>query len=371
MTASGTTAAAVSAALHPSLWRTRTVRGFTCTVLVSMLLVGGLSLLMPLEAALFGSSEIGRKPFSSAMQVVGLPHILIGFLFMVTSARMRNTRSRLSIGLALLAGAGLCWVFHLSGGPDASPQIPMAFVGLYFLVHAYRDEWFFYYRYGEEGPRTDRRHLPLLLLGLLCTLLALAWSWAVVVGIDQSRSMRHLFDPRGLGDLQRLALWALPFAIFCALAWLCLSMALARSGRSLGELLSQDRPLWLVYFGVLLVILVCSPLGGKLYIAVLLHVVGWWIFASVTIAQMSRKAASAAAPIPAPVPTIGLLSWMRTTQRGFQTLHGVLALVTLGLLLLYFHVQPSMQGTGWSWVLERDAFYYWTVMHVTVSFVPK
>lgn len=340
--------------------RSRTIRGFLCTVLAMVLLVGGLSLLAPLEQAIFGAAHLAGRPFASAMQIVGLPHVLIGFLFMATSVKMRNVRSRLAIGAMLLVGALLCGLFYLAGGPNAHPRLPMAFLAAYFLVHAYRDELFFYQRYGEEKPRTDRRHLPLLLVALFVSLLALAWSWAMSGGIE-SREFRALVDLRTLQPGQRLALWLAPCAALCALAWACVRAALRRSGRSLRELLAEDKPLWFVYLGVPLVVFVCGPWGGQFYALVLLHVIGWWIFASLSFASAGRK----------PAPARGVWTWMRTTQRGFQTLHGASSLAVLVLLLCYFHSQTPLQDTAWSWVLDRDAFYYWTVMHVTVSFVPK
>lgn len=351
---------ASSAGMAPNLWHSRTVRGYMCTVLAMTLLISGLYLLAPLERAVFGEAHLCDQPFSSAMLILGLPHVMIGFLFMVTSLGMRNARSRVAIGTMLLAGVVLCWLFLLAGGPNARPRIPMALVALYFLVHSYRDEWFFYRSYGEEGPRADRRHLPLMLSGLLATVLGLLWTLAIT-GAPLSRDVDALIDLQGMGGGQRMALWLIPLGTLGTLAWVCIISATRRSGRTLSQLFADDRPLWFVYLTVPLMVLVCAPLGGKFHALVLLHVIGWWVFASVSLNRTNQK----------PRPARGLWIWLRTTQSGFQTLHGVSAVVVLGLLLFYFHSPTPLQDTAWSWFLDRDAFYYWTVMHVTVSFVPK
>ena len=64
--------------------------------------------------------------------------------------------------------------------------------------------------------------------------------------------------------------------------------------------------------------------------------------------------------------------WVRTTQTGFQTLHlGLLVvLMAIGVVWAYaFHNDAAHHAM---WVLvSRDAFPYWTIMHVTVSFTPR
>lgn len=354
-------ALAARPALPDSWWNTRTVRGFFNTVLLLIALVGGLRLLAPIEVEFLGAGELTHRPFFSAMQIVGLPHIVIGFLFMVTSARMMNARSRFAIGAFVALGAGLCGLFFLAGGPAAKPQLPLTLVIVYFLVHAYRDEWHFYSQYGEERVRTDRNHLPWLLLGLFAVIVTVVWTARTLTG-DPGHNLRWIVDSDSLAGVNRIALWIVPFCALSATAAFLLRTAKRRSGLGLRAMFSRDRPLWLVYLGIPIVVGICWLVGGSARTIVLLHVIGWWVFATAMLAQRGRNTGPR---------TLGVWGWMRSTQYGFQTLHGVLALVFLVLLVVYFHNRVTLGDTALAWFLERDAFYYWTVMHVTVSFVPK
>ena len=60
---------------------------------------------------------------------------------------------------------------------------------------------------------------------------------------------------------------------------------------------------------------------------------------------------------------------MRTTPAGFRVLHIGLA---LGLLLLGGVWMYGLGGGTWLWTfLSAESFLYWTIMHITVSFVPR
>jgi hypothetical protein len=300
-------------------------------------------------------------PFAAVMQVFGLPHFAIAFLFMATGAGAAAARRGLAIGASLLAGVALCGLFYLAGGPDARPRLPLTLVALYFVVHAYRDEWHFYRRYGEEGPRRDRRHLPLLLLGLLATVAAVSWTVVALTGTP-SRSLRRYVDPALLDGVGRIGLWLVPVAVLAVVAAVCLTTATRHAGLGLGRLIARDRPLWFVYLMVPVVVGVCGLFDGEFHSMVLLHVIGWWVFASLALARRRSSGGPG---------TLGVWRWMRSTQPGFQTLHGALVLAFLALLVTYAHSPDTFAGTPLAWVLGRDAFYYWTVMHVTTSFVPK
>jgi hypothetical protein len=127
-------------------------------------------------------------------------------------------------------------------------------------------------------------------------------------------------------------------------------------------LLLRDSPLWCVYLTIPVLCFLAVPFGGKLYTLVLLHVVGWWTFASYTQAGWNAELA----PHPA-----GPWQWVRTTQKGFQWLHGVMV-AGLAVLMLYFiHAPDHLRGTGLDWILTPGAFYYWTIVHVTMSFAPQ
>jgi hypothetical protein len=65
-------------------------------------------------------------------------------------------------------------------------------------------------------------------------------------------------------------------------------------------------------------------------------------------------------------------SWLRGTRRGFNLLHAglALALVGAGVWWAYgFGNDPGVRPLHL--LLSREAFPYWTIMHVSVSFVPR
>ena len=94
------------------------------------------------------------------------------------------------------------------------------------------------------------------------------------------------------------------------------------------------------------------------YALILFHVVAWYIFA---VYQFKRH--------PPKVAPRGLWLWMRTTVRGFETLHigMVVILMAIGLVwTLWLGQSPTL-----TWLLAPESFLYWTIMHITVSFVPR
>ena len=60
---------------------------------------------------------------------------------------------------------------------------------------------------------------------------------------------------------------------------------------------------------------------------------------------------------------------MRTTRRGFITLHIGLAVVVA--LLIAVNVYGYGRQGPLDLILGSKGFYYWTVMHVTLSFLPR
>jgi hypothetical protein len=60
---------------------------------------------------------------------------------------------------------------------------------------------------------------------------------------------------------------------------------------------------------------------------------------------------------------------MRTTPEGFKTLHlGLIGLMlVIGALWTFAFGNTVYLG----WMISPVAFYYWTIIHITVSFVPR
>jgi hypothetical protein len=150
--------------------------------------------------------------------------------------------------------------------------------------------------------------------------------------------------------------------IFVAIAGLCVHAARERAQTSLFTLLRRDAPLWWVYTLIPMVCGLAALRGGVLWSLVLLHVIGWWTFVTATFAKRERYTISRMR---------GAWHWVRETQAGFQLFHGALALAVCAQLLYYVHRINPLRGSILDWVLTPNAFYYLTIMHVTMSFIPK
>ena len=325
------------------------------------LLVGCLRLLAPIEHAVFPGRGLSDTPFASLTLILGLPHVVIGFLFSVTSRRTANSRSRRVILAAAGIGAMLIWLSYLAGGPSKTANWPMVFLVIYFLVHLYRDERHFYRQYGEQRSPSDGICIALLATSLYAVLLGLAWAFVCLLG-NPAFALRGIVDPLQVASVSRTALWTLPCLLLVAAATLCVQAALRRAQTSLLTLLRRDAPLWWVYALIPMVCGLAALRGGVLWSLVLLHVVGWWTFITLTLAKRNRHTISQ-------VP--GAWNWVRTTQAGFQLFHGALALAVCTLLLYYVHHVNHLRASILDWVLTPSAFYYLTIMHVTMSFIPK
>jgi len=129
------------------------------------------------------------------------------------------------------------------------------------------------------------------------------------------------------------------------------------------EILAVHRPICVVFAGMLVVVLLDLLVNGRVYSIVTLHVTAWYVF---VLHQFSRRAAADPAP-----PRFGW-KWIRTTRSGFQFLHlGLLALAMIGAGVWAYGFDNSPSQVGFSAVLSRDAFPYWTIFHVTTSFTPR
>jgi hypothetical protein len=156
--------------------------------------------------------------------------------------------------------------------------------------------------------------------------------------------------------------WLIPAVFLASAGATCLAWARRRHGASLRLLFSLDRPLWAVYAGIPLVWWVCLWIGGDAHSIVLLHVAAWWVFSSATLARFGKKGGPG---------ELGLFGWMRRTQAGFQTLHVGLALLVLLAAFLWVYRFGMADSSPLAWIVKQEYFYYWTLMHVTVSFVPR
>lgn len=293
---------------------------------------------------------------AAAMRYITIPHIIIGFLFMVSSRNNQTAVKRAWIVGLLALGVGLCCFYYINGGRDN--KLLYGSVYLYFLIHELRDEGMFYVVLGDAPHITDKKRFKQFTRALVAlTLLAvvvIGWS-GVPFGlyprgyqpVDQARSMAF-----------KCLLAFGPIVAWCAAARLTLGYFAQGFPGGVAALVRTHAPLIRLMTGSAAVLGLSMLITQRAYCLILFHVTSWYIFACYQYARTQPK-----------TPPKGWWLWMRTTLPGFRVLHigMVLALLFIGALWVFkFGKAPSM-----AWLLAPNAFLYWTIMHITVSFVPR
>lgn len=307
---------------------------------------------------LTGSQRLVENASEAAMRYFTIPHIIIGFLFSVSAPRNQSRERRRIIGGLLLLGAALCYLYYrLDGYRDPTVAI---LVYAYFLVHEMRDEAFFYSLLGESPPVSDKARFGRLVYGLMAVTLGglavVAWP-AIAYGLIP-RAQAIALNPAMAPVLRAAAAFA-PLAVWMVAAQRFMHrFAVAEADGTVLGLLRRHAPLFRLFGGVMLMLGVAMILARRPYAIILLHVSVWYVF---TCHMFTVR--------PAAAPPRDWWSWMRTTPAGFRVLHIGLA---LGLLLLGGVWMYGLGGGTWLWTfLSAESFLYWTIMHITVSFVPR
>jgi hypothetical protein len=126
--------------------------------------------------------------------------------------------------------------------------------------------------------------------------------------------------------------------------------------------LAAHRPIVFVYAGAYVVLFAGMALTGRMYAIVATHVLVWWVFA---LRQMAKRP-------PAPRPRPLTWRWFRETPLGFNVLHvGVLVAVIAAAAVWAFAFRNDPRMSAMRVLVSKEAFPYWTLMHVTLSWVPR
>lgn len=349
---------------------TRTERNWLVSVGI---VVGAALLFLALHAV---ERALGRRersealvyhPVETSMRLIALAHIVLGTLFLATSRAMQRPYAWPGLGLLAALGVGLCLAYGGAEGRGAA--LARALFYAYFLAHEFRDQTFFYRANGDcpgavGGPRAgdpvarDLLRVPVLLVAFLAAL------FVAGAGLRVGNPRRYT---------EALLGWA-PDALVPVLGFvplLAVSVAAFAFRRRLdreheggaGGFLRLHRPILLVYAGILGVLLLDILISGRAYAIVTLHVASWYVF---TAHQLRTRPA----PVPAPRPLTW--RWMRSTPRGFDVLHIGLVLLTLvGAWVWAYGFRNDPTLAAFYVVLSRDAFPFWTIMHVSLSWLPR
>lgn len=351
---------AVAAVALPRRW-TDTERNW---LKASALVVGSILLFTLIEAAeqawggRYKTERLVYHPVETSMRLLAIPHFLIAILFTVTSRRMRQTRTWATYLLLAAGGALLCWLFREAGGREG--LVAKALFMLYFAVHEFRDETFFYVANGDAPPGCDARRLSAEVLRLPAFALCVGVSLFVLAASLPLRGAGR-YAPALFGEIAapaRLALGVLP--LLATGLW---GYALFGRPGSARAYIRSHRPLVRVFLWISLLILADLLFYGRVRALITLHVTAWYVF---TVHQLSRRAA------PSPPSRPLSWSWMRTTPRGFSFLHiGLFAAVVAAALMWAYGFRNGTALRAFHLLLSREAFPYWTIMHISLSFLPR
>lgn len=367
-----TVAPYASAAAIP-LGETRTIKQFGQTLAWTFAAIGLCAICYAIEKYIVRDMlhwisdtryRMFKNPAELPMRLFGLPHFAVALLFMLSSRRMRGVKSiAWLIGLASI-GSVFCWLFYTYGrnGPDINALALLIFY-FYFLIHGFRDEAFFYKAHGDmpqDGGKTHGRImivLQMLMLGLLASLALPAYVLLGEFKPEFRHPMLHTMFPADWNYGLRFASTFLPMVAVALLVMRRIARVFPDGLRGLWR---THRPILVVFListGIILVALGTGP--WTFNAVVLMHFVAWYLFGR---SMMERRA-------PAEPPPAATWRWMRTTKIGFTWLHLALAVVTI------IFVAVSTYAYGKEGVLETifgsKSFYYWTIMHVTLSFFPR
>jgi hypothetical protein len=327
---------------------TATVRQFRKAALIALAAVGLGGLIYLVETFVLDTSRrFVESPADVMMRGFGLAHFWVGWLFLLTSPRLRSWPSAANLAFWTLLGALACLAAWLGGGAR-NPLFLMAFYA-YFLVHEIRDEASLFQAYGDApaAPAAPTRDAFLRRL-----------AWSVTLGLMALLATAYTVHGRMLDKLETMV--AAPLEVLAGLVaatWLAAAVSgwgVCRFARRHGVLWSDYAPLLTVYLAIAALLGVGSLLGSFGFnLIVLVHVSAWLVFTHDRLARQPRPGGRGWA-------------WLRGTPAGFVTLHAAAALLVLVLMALRVHL---WERAGWISVLfATSSFPYWSVMHITMAF---
>ncbi len=292
----------------------------------------------------------------AAMRYITIPHIIIGFLFMVSSRNNQAPAKRAWIVGLLALGVVLSIFYYLQGGKEN--KLVYGSVYLYFLIHELRDEGMFYVVLGDAPHIKDKKRFKQFTRALVAlTLLAVvAIGWSGVPFGLYPRGYQSVDPARSVAFKCVLSLG--PIVAWFVAARLTLQYFARGLPGGVPALMRMHAPLIRLMAGSAGVLGLSMLITQRAYCLILFHVTSWYIFACYQYARTQPK-----------TPPKGWWLWMRTTLPGFRVLHigMVVVLMAIGAVWVFGFGKPPIMN----WLLAPEAFLYWTIMHITVSFVPR
>lgn len=321
-----------------------------------------------------------KNPTELPMRVFGLPHFIIALMFVMSSRRMKETVSKLQFAALLALGTGFCVVFYKLGAHE-NPFLMFLFY-FYFLIHGFRDDAYFYKAYGDmpkEGAVTHQRVLAVmqcLAIGLIISLIWPTYAQMSMSNYKLQHPILQNFFPATWPFVAKLASTFVPMLMIALVALRRIARVYPDGLSGLWRLHRPILTIQLASLGIVLFALVGGP--WTFNIVVLMHFVGWYLFAVHLLGKRPPTEPRASAsgfpqestePAPLRSRLGNIWQWMRTTRTGFMTLH--LGMAALVVVLIGIDVYGYGKESWLDVIVGSKNFYYWTVMHVTLSFLPR
>lgn len=296
-----------------------------------------------------------------SMRFLGQSHFIVALLFLLSSRRMRTTISRAYFAALIGFGLVLCWAFS-SLGAMKSPLAVILFYS-YFMVHDFRDQIFFYQANGDAPQTRDPKTLAKDLVLIPVLLFAVFAATFLVAVIFQIGDGRHLLvSLRQAPPVFYWSIIALPIAITIAMTLIIKRRYDRRYAGGVREFIRRHRPMFVVFPGTYAVLMGGLIVSGRAYAIVNLHVCTWYVFSLYHLGKQTVRRTEG-------LPLTWV--WMRTTTTGFNFLHiGIAALLIFAGAVWAYGFRNNSQSTLW-FVVSRDVMPYWTILHVTTSFLPR
>lgn len=298
----------------------------------------------------------------TSTRFLAIAHTVVATSFLLSSKRMKGAKGWGWFLSLTAAGVGACFAYAALGGKH-HPLAEFLFYA-YFLAHEVRDELFFYRVNGDvpagDDPAAATRGLwlaPLLVSGAIAaTFLA-----GAAFGIGGARRYAAALD--GVAQPGRIALGvAVIVATFALLLVVQRRYAKSHPGGWRG-LLSHHRPIFVVFGLIYALLMVGVAATGRMYAIVAVHVSIWYVF---SLKQLASR------PAPSPRPRALSWAWVRSTTAGFNVFHlGVMALVVGAAAYRAFALENAAEPHALAILVSKESFPYWTLMHVTWSWVPR
>jgi hypothetical protein len=300
-------------------------------------------------------AQLVWSPWETLTRFLAIAHTIVATLFLLTSRRVRSAAGAAWVAALAVAGILLCLGFSALGGLGAALGVTAFFA--YFLLHEVRDELFFY-RVNGDAPRVHDGGGPASLwpwAGLLVAGILVTFAVGILAG---ARARRVQITGAVLPAHALIAVVMLAAGV--ALAVVVLRRLCAEGRGGWRDALVRHRPLVVVLAGLYLVLVGGFALTGRAYAVVAVHVMVWFVFA------LRRM------PAHGPRPPRFTWRWARGTRAGFTALHaGVFGVVVAAAGLWAFALGNAAEPAIFGVILSRESFPYWTIMHVTLSWVPR